>query len=195
MRRWWRCIPSGRVGQPAEIAGVATFLASEDASFITGASLAVDGGLLTRTVRLTMGRLDGKVAIVTGGARGQGAAEARLFVDEGARVLIGDVLDEEGARLAASLGPAAAYRRLDVSRAEDWAAAIADTEARFGPLTTLVNNAAIIRFASFLDTTQAMFMEQVEVNQLGVFLGIRAAAPAMIAAGGGAIVNVSSTGG
>lgn len=142
-----------------------------------------------------MGRLDDKVVIVTGGARGQGAAEAQLFVTEGARVLIGDVRDDAGRRLAASLGPAAAHSSARRTSRWRYAAAVDDCATRFGPVTTLVNNAAVIRFASLLDTSREMFMEQVEVNQLGVFLGIRAVAPTLIAAGGGAIVNVSSTGG
>src|SRR5688500_11601782 len=94
------------------------------------------------------GRLEGKVAIVTGAARGQGEAEARRFVAEGASVLLTDVLDEEGMAVAASLGDSAAYRRLDVSSEEEWRAAVADAEERFGPVTILVNNAGILDFAS-----------------------------------------------
>ena len=121
-----------------------------------------------------MGRLDGKVALVTGAARGQGAAEARLFVREGARVLITDVLDAEGEALARELGPAAQYRRLDVSREEEWSAAVAAAE-KMGPLNVLVNNAAILLAKSIADTTLADYQRVIGINQVGCFLGIRAA--------------------
>ena len=138
-----------------------------------------------------MGRLDGKVALVTGAARGQGAAEARLFVREGARVLITDVLDAEGEALARELGAAARYCHLDVSREDQWSAAIAAAEA-MGPLTVLVNNAAILLAKSIADTTLADYQRVIGINQVGCFLGIRAAIEPMKRAGGGAIVNVSS---
>lgn len=142
-----------------------------------------------------MGRLDGKVVLISGAARGQGAAEAGLFVEEGARVVLGDVLDEEGDEVAGRLGDAAIYRHLDVRRPEDWAAATAAAVARFGTLTTLVNNAGVLRFGGLADTSPDAFREVVEVNQVGCFLGMRAVAPLLIANGGGAIVNVSSTAG
>jgi 3alpha(or 20beta)-hydroxysteroid dehydrogenase len=139
-----------------------------------------------------MGRLDGKVAIVTGAARGQGEAEARLFVQEGARVLLGDVLDEPGRVVAKELGDAADYVHLDVSSEADWAAALAQAEERFGPVTVLVNNAAILRPAAIEDTTLADYMAVINVNQVGCFLGMRAVIPGMKAAGTGSIVNISS---
>jgi 3alpha(or 20beta)-hydroxysteroid dehydrogenase len=139
-----------------------------------------------------MGRLDGKVAIVTGAARGIGAETARAFVREGARVLLGDVLDEAGAKTAAELGPNAGYRRLDVRLESDWAGAVAEAERRFGPPTVLVNNAAILEVAAIEETTRARLGELLDVNLVGPFLGIQAVLPAMRAAGRGSIVNVAS---
>jgi 3alpha(or 20beta)-hydroxysteroid dehydrogenase len=139
-----------------------------------------------------MGRLDGKVAIVTGGARGQGAAEARLFVAEGARVVISDVLVAEGEALAAELGSAASFARHDVSREEEWEAVAASTVERFGGLHVLVNNAGIAHSAPIASHTVADIERLFAVNQLGVFLGIRTAIEPMKASGGGAIVNISS---
>lgn len=138
-----------------------------------------------------MGRLDGKVALITGAARGQGAAEARLFVREGARVLITDVLDEQGEALARELGAAARYLRLDVSSEEQWAAAIAAAEA-MGPLSVLVNNAAVVFFSALKDTTLADYQRVIGINQIGCFLGMRAAIEPMKRAGSGSIINVSS---
>ncbi len=138
-----------------------------------------------------MGRLDGKVALITGAARGMGAAEARLFVSEGARVLIADMLEDEGRALAAELGDAARFQRLDVSQEDQWAAAVAEAEA-LGPLNVLVNNAGILRAAAIEDMTLEQYMSVISINQVGTFLGMRAAAPAMKRAGGGSIVNLSS---
>ena len=138
-----------------------------------------------------MARLSGRVAIVTGGARGQGAAEARLFVAEGARVVIGDVLADEGEALAAELGAAARFVRMDVSRELDWNAALAAAR-ELGPLTTLVNNAAIQHYAALTQTSTEDYLRVVHVNQLGCFLGMRACAPVLAANGGGSIVNVAS---
>lgn len=137
----------------------------------------------------------GQVVVVTGGARGQGAAEARAFVREGARVVIGDVLDDVGERLAAELGGAARYVHLDVTSEALWAEAIDRTEAAFGPLTTLVNNAGIIHSAPVQDETADDFRRVVDVNLCGAFLGIRAAVPSLTRAGGGSIVNISSMAG
>jgi 3alpha(or 20beta)-hydroxysteroid dehydrogenase len=138
-----------------------------------------------------MGRLDGRVAIITGGARGQGAAEARLFVAEGARVVIGDVLATEGEALARELGAAARFVRMDVSQETGWEAALAAARA-LGPLTTLVNNAAIQHYAPLVETTTTDYLRVVGVNQVGCFLGLRACAPVLAANGGGSIVNVAS---
>ena len=139
-----------------------------------------------------MGRLDGKVALVTGGARGQGAAEVRLFALEGATVVVSDVLVEPGAALAAELGPAVVFVRHDVSSEEEWAAAVALALERFGGLHVLVNNAGIGFQAPIAQHSVADYERIVAVNQLGVFLGIRAAIAPMTAAGGGSIVNISS---
>ncbi len=139
-----------------------------------------------------MGMLDGKVAVISGAARGQGAAESRLFVAEGAKVLMGDVLDDEGATVATSLGEAAHYLHLDVTSEAAWQQAVHAAEERFGTVDILVNNAGIFRMSPLLDLTLADYMTVITVNQVGVFLGMKAAAPAMIRAGGGSIVNISS---
>ncbi|MVO86055.1 glucose 1-dehydrogenase [Streptomyces sp. p1417] len=140
-----------------------------------------------------MGKLDGRVVIVTGGARGQGEQEARLFVAEGARVVVGDVLDEQGEALAKELGSESArYVHLDVGREADWAAAVAATKDAFGKLDGLVNNAGILRFGELAKTPLAEFQQIVQVNQVGVFLGIKTTAPEIAAAGGGSIVNTAS---
>lgn len=138
-----------------------------------------------------MGRLDGKVAIITGAARGQGEAEARLFVEEGARVVMGDILDEAGEAVAAELGDAAAYLHMDIRYEADWGRAVAKA-AEFGPLNVLINNAAVTHFASIGDTTLEDYERVVSINQTGTFLGMRAVIEPMKAAGGGSIVNVSS---
>jgi 3alpha(or 20beta)-hydroxysteroid dehydrogenase len=139
-----------------------------------------------------MGCLEGKVAIVTGAARGQGAAAARLFVAEGARVVIGDVLDDLGKELAESLGEAALYRHLDVSSEDDWKAVVDETVETLGGVDVLVNNAGILRFAALPDMPLEDYMRVVNVNQVGTFLGMRAVAKPMMAAGKGSIVNISS---
>ncbi len=139
-----------------------------------------------------MGRLDGKVVIVTGGARGQGEAEVRLFAAEGAQVVVSDVLTGEGAALADELGDDVAFFRHDVSSEEEWAAAIMFTLERFGALHGLVNNAGIAGGAPIAEHTLADYERLVAVNQIGVFLGIRSAIAPMTDAGGGSIVNISS---
>jgi 3alpha(or 20beta)-hydroxysteroid dehydrogenase len=140
-------------------------------------------------------RLDGKVALITGGARGQGAAEARLFVKEGAKVLITDVLDAEGEVLAKELGEAARYRHHDVTSENDWAGAIGEAVDTFGKLDVLINNAAIHHTTPIEHETLEIFERTVRVNLVGTFLGIKAAIAPMRAAGGGAIVNISSMAG
>ena len=136
------------------------------------------------------GRLAGKVAIITGAARGQGAAEARLFAEQGAKVVLGDVL-EEGQAVADEIGEAATFLRMDIRRESDWAAAIAAAES-FGPLNVLVNNAAVVHFASIVETTLEDYQRVIDVNQMGTFLGVRSVIEPMKAAGGGSILNVSS---
>lgn len=137
-----------------------------------------------------MARLDGKVAIVTGGARGQGAATARRFVAEGARVLIADVADADGTVLAKELGDAARYCHLDVSAEDEWDAAIEKCSAEFGPVDVLVNNAGVLHFSAIADTRLEDFERVVRINQIGAFLGMRAALRTM--PDGGSIINVSS---
>ncbi len=142
-----------------------------------------------------MGKLDGKVAIITGGARGMGEATARLFHAEGAAVVITDVSSDTGAAVAASLGERALFCRHDVTDEAQWKAVVAAAIALFGRLDILVNNAGILKFETLVEMSAADFMAVINVNLLGVFLGIKAAAPAMIAQRSGSIVNISSTGG
>lgn len=140
-------------------------------------------------------RLEGKVALVTGGARGIGEGIVRRFVEEGAKVMITDVLAELGEALAAELGGNAAFFHHDVTSAEGWAAAVAETEKRFGKLDTLVNNAGILIFSGFEDYSEEQIAKLLDVNLKGVILGCQAAIPAIERAGGGAIVNMSSADG
>jgi NAD(P)-dependent dehydrogenase (short-subunit alcohol dehydrogenase family) len=145
-----------------------------------------------------MGRLDEKVALISGGARGQGAAEARLFAQEGAKVVIGDVLDAEGASVAAKIaesGGDALYVHLDVTDEEDWRNAIGLASSRFGKLDILVNNAGIWRRGRVEETTVEEWDAMLDVNAKGVFLGTKLAIPEMRKAGGGSIINISSTAG
>ena len=141
------------------------------------------------------GRLDGKVALITGAARGQGEAEARRFVAEGAKVLLTDVLDAEGEAVAADLGDAAAYRHLDVTSEPDWQGAVAFAEERFGPLSILVNNAGILDFGPVQDQDVDRFRKVIDVNLTGTLIGIKVAAASMQKAGGGSIINISSNAG
>ena len=137
-------------------------------------------------------RLAGKVVLISGGARGMGAAEARLFAREGARVVVGDVLDAEGAAVAGAIGEAATFVRLDVTREDDWARAVALAVERYGALNVLVNNAGIGGSSRVEDTTIEAWDRVMDVNAKGVFLGTRAAIPALRRAGGGSIVNIAS---
>ena len=138
-----------------------------------------------------MARLAGKVAIVTGGARGMGEATVRLLVDEGAKVLIADVLDSPGQLLAEELGSSVSFAHLDVTSKADWQKGV-QAATDLGPLSVLINNAAIIFQKTIMDTTEDDFMNIVRINQLGVFLGMQAVFPTIRDNGGGSIVNVSS---
>jgi 3alpha(or 20beta)-hydroxysteroid dehydrogenase len=140
-------------------------------------------------------RLKGKVALVTGAARGQGEAEARCFVAEGARVFLTDVLAEEGEKLAAELGEAASFLALDISREADWERALDRVLAAEGRLDVLVNNAAMTLIRPAAETTPAEFSRVCEVNQFGVYLGMRAAYGPMSRQRAGSIVNISSLAG
>jgi len=141
-----------------------------------------------------MVRFDGKVVLISGAARGQGAAEARMLVAEGGKVVLGDVLEAEGAALARDLGAAAAFISLDVTRQDDWARAVAAAVA-MGGLHGLVNNAGIYIPKTLMETDVALFERHMRVNQLGCFLGMQAVVPAMERGGGGSIVNISSVAG
>jgi 3alpha(or 20beta)-hydroxysteroid dehydrogenase len=139
-----------------------------------------------------MPRLEGRVALVTGAARGTGAATARLMVEEGALVVLGDVRDDVGEATAKELGERARYVHLDVTSEHDWQRAVERTLAELGSLDVLVNNAGILHMAAIEDTTAEDFERVVRVNQLGPFLGIRAVAGPMKRSQRGSIVNVSS---
>ncbi len=142
-----------------------------------------------------MARFDGTVALISGGARGMGASHARGLVGEGGRVVIGDVLDEEGQATAADLGEAARYLHLDVTEASDWERAVALAESEFGPVNLLVNNAGIVEFGTIEESQPDHFRRVIEINLVGTWLGMHATIPSLRRAGGGAIINISSTAG
>lgn len=142
-----------------------------------------------------MNQLTGKVAIISGGARGQGEAEARRFVAEGASVVIGDVLDDLGRATVASIGDRCHYVHLDVTSEADWAAIAAFTLTTFGRLDVLVNNAGIFRIKPLTDTSIDDWNQMIAINQTGVFLGMKVAAPIMISQKSGSIINISSVAG
>ncbi len=143
-------------------------------------------------------RLEGKVAIITGGARGQGATEAKMFASEGAKVVIGDIRDELGMQVEAEireLGGEAVYLHLDVTSEDDWQRAIETAEQQFGKVDVLVNNAAIVLRKDIEETTADDWDNIMDINAKGVFLGTKAVIPAMRRAGGGSIINISSISG
>lgn len=137
-------------------------------------------------------RVEDKVVLITGGSRGQGAAEARLLAAEGAQVVIGDVRRDTGQELAAEIGAACRFVELDVTDAASWDAAIAAANTAFGGLDVLVNNAGIAVYTPIIGGDIEEYKKVIDVNQLGVYLGMRAAAPAMKSRGGGSIINISS---
>lgn len=141
-------------------------------------------------------RLAGKVALITGAARGMGEAEARIFAKEGAKVIVTDVLDAEGRRVADEINRAeagrAVYVHLDVTQVSNWENAVATAERSFGMLHILINNAGILSLTGVEQTTEAEWQRIVDVNQKGVWLGMKAALPALRRAGGGSMVNISS---
>ncbi|MGE7388332.1 SDR family NAD(P)-dependent oxidoreductase [Streptomyces sp. NPDC004126] len=139
--------------------------------------------------------LEGKVVVITGAARGQGAAEARLCAGAGARVVVTDLREEEGRAVAAALGGQGLYVRHDVADADSWAGVVREAVAAFGTVSALVNNAALWRTAHVEEQSPEGFEELLRVNLLGPFLGIRALAPVLRAGGGGSVVNISSTAG
>lgn len=141
------------------------------------------------------GRLAGKVALITGGARGQGAAEAGLFVAAGATVVVSDLLDAEGAATAANLGDMCTYLHHDVTSESDWAAVVSSIVERFGRLDVLVNNAGIFKRGGVLDGTREVWDATIAINQTGVYLGMAAVAPQMVSQRNGSIINISSVAG
>ena len=145
-----------------------------------------------------MGRLDGKVALISGAARGQGAREAEVFSSEGAKVVLGDILDQEGRAVEEkikSAGGDAIYLHLDVTSDESWQKAVDLAESRYGMLNVLVNNAGIARPENVEDTTEEVWEQVMSINITGVFLGTRKAIPALRRSGGGSIINLSSVAG
>ncbi len=145
---------------------------------------------------MQMGRLAGKVAIITGASQGMGTAHARAFVAQGAKVILGDLNAKDGAKLAAELGADALFVEQDVSRKADWEKILAAGQERFGTVNVLVNNAGILgSLAATAELAEEQFLGVCAVNQTGVFLGMQAVLPGMMAAGGGSIVNISSVAG
>jgi 3alpha(or 20beta)-hydroxysteroid dehydrogenase len=142
-----------------------------------------------------MGRFVEQTVIVTGGARGMGASHVRGFVAEGGRVVIADVLEEEGRALAVELGPKVIFVPLDVTSEDDWTEAVKTAEDAFGPVSVLVNNAGIGHVGPLMDTDPSSWRRVIDVNLTGPYLGIRAVADSMRTAGGGSIVNISSVAG
>ena len=145
-----------------------------------------------------MGRLDGKVALISGGARGQGEVEAKLFAKEGAKVVFGDILDDEGRQVEAAIrqaGGEATYVHLDVTEEADWQEAVQTAVSAYGKLDVLVNNAGILRRDGIEETSKELWDTILAVNATGVFLGTKYAIPEMRKAGGGSIVNISSISG
>lgn len=142
-----------------------------------------------------MKRFEGKVVLITGGARGQGASHARKFVEEGAKVVFTDILVEEGEKLASELGPNAKFMKHDVSKASDWEKVVAETEATFGPINVLVNNAGIVISKGLQDLTEEEYRRVIDINQLSVFLGMKYVVPSMKKTEKGSIINISSING
>ncbi len=138
-------------------------------------------------------RFSNRTVIITGGARGMGASHARGFIAEGANVVIADVLEQEGRALADELGVHAIFSRLDVTSDKDWATTVAAAEDAFGPVSVLINNAGIVHFGVIAETELAAWRQVIDINLTGTYLGTRAVVPSMRKAGGGAIVNISST--
>ena len=142
-----------------------------------------------------MGRLKDKVALITGGSRGMGAAEAKMFADEGAHVVIADILENEGRKTAseiASSGARCIFRQLDVLKASEWDSVIGTVISNFGKLDVLVNNAGVTSRMMLLDTSEPEWDRVMDINTKGTFLGIKAAIPAIRSSGGGSIINISS---
>lgn len=147
-----------------------------------------DGGIV-------MGRLENKVAVITGGAQGMGASHVRLFVKEGAKVVFTDLNEEGGNALANELGENVRFVKQDVTNSEDWATVITETEKAFGPINILVNNAGISMSVPLMEMTEEQYRKIVDINQVSVFLGMKGVIPSMQKVGGGSIINISSING
>ena len=141
------------------------------------------------------GRVSGKVAIVTGGAMGMGAAHCRLLAREGAKVVVADIAEDAGRAVAAEHPGSMIFVNLDVTSAESWANVVQQAEQAFGPVTVLVNNAGVIGMAPIDEMTEEAYRRVLDVNLVGPFLGIRAVVPSMTKAGGGSIINIASAAG
>ncbi|REJ26425.1 glucose 1-dehydrogenase [Caldibacillus debilis] len=142
-----------------------------------------------------MGRFDGKVVLISGGARGQGASHARKFVEEGAKVVFTDILVEEGEALEKELGKNAKFLKHDVRSAADWEKVVSETEKTFGPINVLVNNAGIVISKKLEELSEEEYRRVIDINQVSVFLGMKAVIPSMKKAKGGSIINISSING
>ncbi len=142
-----------------------------------------------------MGRFDGWVALVSGGARGMGASHVRALVAEGAKVVFGDILDDDGKRLEAQLGASARFVHLDVTKDNEWTTAVETTEEAFGPINLLVNNAGIVAYGAVDVMEPDEFRRVIDINLTGTFLGMHYAVPSLRRAGKGVIINISSTAG
>ena len=142
-----------------------------------------------------MARFDGTVALISGAARGMGECHARGLVAEGARVVLGDILDDEGEAVAADLGDSARYLHLDVTNDDDWAAAVELAEKEYGPINLLVNNAGVVSFGPVGELPPDDFRRVGDINLTGTYLGMYYAVPSIRRAGGGVIINISSTAG
>lgn len=142
-----------------------------------------------------MGRVSGKVAIVTGAARGMGASSARRLIEEGAKVVLTDVLEQEGKAAAQALGANARFLHHDVTKETEWKRIVSETEAAFGPVSVLINNAGIVGVTPLETFEEAEYRRIIDVNQVSVFLGMKSVVPSMRRAGGGSIINISSVAG
>lgn len=142
-----------------------------------------------------MSDFNGTVALISGGARGMGASHAKALVSQGAKVVIGDILAEEGQALAHELGDAGHFVHLDVTDENAWQAAVSAAEEAFGAVNLLINNAGIVTYGTVADMDLATFRRTIDINLIGVFLGMQAAVPSLRKAGGGTIINISSTAG
>ncbi|WP_077618079.1 glucose 1-dehydrogenase [Bacillus sinesaloumensis] len=142
-----------------------------------------------------MSKLVGKVAVITGGARGMGAAHVRRFVAEGAKVVFTDILEDDGNSLEKELGDHARFIKQDVTKADDWATVVSETESTFGPIDILVNNAGISMNKSLMEITEEEYRRILDINQVSVFLGMKSVVPSMQKTKGGSIINISSING